>query len=188
MDTRYRHPQVATLWDKSWTYDAWWRIEQAVTRAQLDGELIPTRFRKDAEPLITSRVQPSFELGSSGVQHVDEAEVITKHDVAAFLQFVRDWWGEPHARWIHFGLTSSDLVDTAQGLRFKAMSATLTAETAELLSAADAWLTSDAPVLGRTHGMPAEPTMMKVRAAHWVALLRPAVEQRWLAQLVHLFV
>lgn len=170
MDIRYRHPQVAYLWDRPWTYDAWWRIEQAVTRAQLDQGLIPSEYVPHARVLLGDEMKPKLD-------EIIRRELVTKHDVVAFLQVVREWWGEPHARWIHYGLTSSDIVDTAQGLRFKAMVSTLTPVTMDLLDAAESWLQSGVPMLGRTHGMPAEPTAMRVRAAHWVALLRPAVTQ-----------
>lgn len=172
MDNRYRHPQVAHLWDTPWTYDAWWRIEQAVIRAQLDLGLI-----KSTEASIMVAVNAPTPEPGRAVEAITKREAVTKHDVAAFLAYVREWWGEPHAKWIHYGLTSSDLVDTAQGLRFKAMLSTLIPVGAELLTAAEGWLTSDMIVLGRTHGMAAEPTAMKVRAAHWVALLLPAIRQ-----------
>lgn len=176
MDTRYWHPQVAWLWDKQWTYEAWWRIEQAATRARLNLDLIEARWAPDAAVLLTNTPQPNFENPET-IALIDEREGIVKHDVAAFLEFMREWWGEPHARWIHFGLTSSDIVDTAQGLRFKAMQSTLVPTLMELLGQAERWLKSDAMVLGRTHGVAAEPTAMKVRAAHWVALLQPAIRQ-----------
>lgn len=175
MDSRYQHPQVAALWSTAWTYDAWWRIEQAVTRARLNLMLPESAAdRMAAATLIANEVQPDF-TDPEAIALVNEAEVITKHDVAAFLAFVREWWGEPHARWIHFGMTSSDLVDTAQGLRFKHMLPSLVPSLTELLAQTESWLNSGMVIAGRTHGQPAEPTALKVRAAHWVALLNPAV-------------
>jgi adenylosuccinate lyase len=91
------------------------------------------------------------------------------------VQVMREWWGEPHARWIHYGVTSSDLVDTAQGLRFKALVPTLEASGRELINSLNRWVDSRIPVLGRTHGQPAEPTTLGIRATHWEALVSPAI-------------
>lgn len=169
MDKRYLHPQVAALWDLPWTYAAWWRIERAVAVAQAADGIID---KVEAEPIL-SMVPPTADPGL--LLEIENLERTTKHDVAAFVKYVREWYGEPHGRWIHYGLTSSDLVDTAQGLRFKAMHGTVRAACMELLSHVERWEANPTIVPGRTHGQPAEPTTMGIRADHWGALLEPAV-------------
>jgi adenylosuccinate lyase len=172
MDDRYRNPQVTALWDLPWTYDAWWRIEQAVIRAQIEEGIID---RAEVEPILQT-LQPNFNdprvLSDLAIQ-----EVKTKHDVAAFVKYMREWLGSPHGRWIHFGLTSSDLVDTAQGMRFRALHSTALASGAELVSQVHRWRSDQTIVVGRTHGQPAEPTTIGVRAAHWAALVESAMDQ-----------
>lgn len=166
MDIRYQHPQVDTLWSLPWTYDAWWRIERCVALAQLEHATID---KDEAMSLVRSDRQPNFNdpwvlLG------VQTQERKTRHDVAAFVQFMREWWGEPAGRWVHYGLTSSDVVDTAQGLRFRALYPTVENYAANLMGQIGVWQQNDTPMLGRTHGQPAEPTMMRVRADHWCVL------------------
>lgn len=168
MDSRYLHPQVAALWDLPWTYDAWFRIEIATIRAQARNGVVPL---DQVEAILAGPAQPQL---SDHVDAVLAIEKQTRHDVAAFVQFLREWYGEPHARWIHFGMTSSDLVDTAQGLRFKAMQHMLRAQVEDLVQSLGIWTNERTPVLGRTHGQAAEPTMLAVRASQWDRLIQEA--------------
>ncbi|HEX4082080.1 MAG TPA: adenylosuccinate lyase, partial [Acidimicrobiales bacterium] len=103
------------------------------------------------------------------VADVDERERVTDHDVAAFVDVVQGRIGQPEGSWVHFGLTSSDVVDTAQ-------CATLTRAADLLLAAADELVAAlrgraeeliDVPVTGRTHGMHAEPTTFGAKFALW---------------------
>lgn len=172
MDRRYQDPLVTALWGPEWTYDAWWKIEQAIIRAQIENDIVD---EEEASPLVNNPSQPSFHLFTSPTfREIDEEEARTKHDVAAFVNVMREWWGEPHARWIHYGVTSSDLVDTAQALRFAALGPILNASTTGLIDALAPWQENRTPVLGRTHGQAAEPTSIAVRASHWSALVAPA--------------
>lgn len=169
MDRRYEHPQVAALWSLPWTYDAWWRIEKAVLTAQHELGLLGDNGRIESSPVFESTIQPVFDQPTA--EAILSSESTTKHDVASFLAYLRDWWGEPAGRWIHFGLTSSDIVDTAQGMRFKAVKPILHQLVDGLHRAVAAWEKNDTPLLGRTHGQPAEPTAMRVRAAHWSQMM-----------------
>jgi adenylosuccinate lyase len=171
MDTRYLHPQVAALWDRPWTYAAWWRIEKAVAVAQIAEDVID---KHEAGPIANDRLTPSF-THPAILLELANLERTTKHDVAAFVKWTRQWYGGRTARWVHYGLTSSDLVDTAQGLRFKAMSDTVRAACMALLAQTERWEADATIVPGRTHGQPAEPTTIGVRADHWGALLEPAI-------------
>jgi adenylosuccinate lyase len=127
----------------------------------------------DVEAILAGPAQPTFD--ELNIPHVLAIEARTKHDVAAFVTYLRQWYGEPHARWIHFGMTSSDLVDTAQGLRFKAMMHTLRSQVEDLVAALGIWVNERTPILGRTHGQAAEPTMLAVRATQWDRLIQEAM-------------
>ena len=167
MDKRYQHPMVTELWGPVWTYGMWWRIERETARAQANLRIID---QHEAHAL-TTEFQPPFD---AVVGRIQEIEATTKHDVAAFLQYMREWWGEPHARWIHYGLTSSDLVDTAQAARFRLLMVPLSTCWDGLREAIDPWIINNTPVLGRTHGQPAEPTAIRMRAMHWWSPMRVA--------------
>jgi len=176
MDTRYQHPQVTDLWSREWTLDAWWRIEQALARAQSDTFTGPDQL---SPPAIDRRFIFETKIDfTDAVEEIDKIEERTRHDVAAFLQFVRSRVPAQSARWIHFGLTSSDLVDTAQALRFKYMLGTLRPALSILSDAIAWWRDSKQMVLGRTHGQPAEPISMGMRAEHWYSLYNSAED--WL--------
>jgi adenylosuccinate lyase len=108
-------------------------------------------------------------MDSAAVAAVAERERVTDHDVAAFVDVVGDMVGGDAAKWIHYGLTSSDVVDTA-------LSVTLT-RAADLLLAASTRLVealrrrahefADTPMVGRTHGVHAEPTTFGAKLALW---------------------
>lgn len=164
MDRRYENPQVTALWGLPWTYAAWWRVEKAVLQAQHELGLLGEDGQIESSPIL-NMVGPDFY--PKAIAAIRDHEATTKHDVASFLTYVRDWWGEPAGRWIHFGLTSSDIVDTAQAMRFSEMLASLNTAAGQLHRAIRNWEDTDLALLGRTHGQPAEPTNICVRAAHW---------------------
>lgn len=178
MDSRYAHPQVTALWSPEWTYAAWWNIELAIIRAQREHHIVNL---PDTEAFVSMPVDhlPHFDapIDNPHLDRIAELEVTTKHDVAAFVQWMREWWGEPHDRWIHYGVTSSDLVDTAQAMRFDKLLPTISAATEELGKLVMDWARDDTPILGRTHGQAAEPTSVSIRARHWLELISVANSQ-----------
>jgi adenylosuccinate lyase len=108
-------------------------------------------------------------MDAAAVAAVAAREAVTDHDVAAFVDVVQDQVGGEEARWIHYGLTSSDVVDTA-------LSATLTAAADRLLAASTGLVEAlrrraeefrDTPMVGRTHGVHAEPTTFGAKLALW---------------------
>lgn len=171
MDRRYQDPTVTRLWSPEWTYAAWWRIEQAIIRAQR--LTMPEIDLGETEALISDHVKPVFD-GKTAAE-IEKVEEKTKHDVAAFVSYMREWYGEPHGRWIHYGVTSSDLVDTTQGMRFAEMTSHVALAEYQLREAIQPWLHNKTLVLGRTHGQPAEPTSVMIRASHWHNLLVDAL-------------
>ena len=103
------------------------------------------------------------------VRAVEDRERVTDHDVAAFVDVVQDSVGFPEARWVHYGLTSSDVVDTALCATLTQAAALLILESGTLVHALKqrALEYFDTPMAGRTHGMHAEPTTFGVKLAHW---------------------
>jgi adenylosuccinate lyase len=177
MDDRYRDSHVTALWSRQWTYNAWWQVERAVARAQIEqcGKDPDKQERAEqTKPLLA--VHPDFDDPWT-LTGLAAYEAEDRHDVAAFVRFMRDWYGEPHGRWIHYGLTSSDIVDTAQGMRFRSLGPRAWRLACNLRQAVDRWVKSEQMVVGRTHGEPAEPISMGMRASHWNALLSPALER-----------
>lgn len=174
MDPRYRHPLVTDLWSPEWTYNAWLLIERTVLKWQRTLLLVP-----DEETRGLAEWLEKAHVGPSAMAEIRRIERRTKHDVAAFLEWLRmespGHQTAPLGQWLHFGLTSSDLVDTAQGMRFRALQPILEFWTARLGRQLEYWRSDETPLVGMTHGQPAEPTSMRARATHWWATLVPAV-------------
>lgn len=166
MIPRYAHPEITVLWSPTWTYQTWLHIEVCTLSAQRQFEVLSS----EADPLLTRlrHYNPSVDMQALTEILAQEAE--TGHDVVAFLNWMRSHAG-PAGRFLHFGLTSSDLVDTAQGVRFKEATRTLRGELADLSNALTSWAVNRTPILGRTHGQVAEPMEIRARGMHWLTLL-----------------
>lgn len=165
MIPRYSHPVVAELWSDRWTYSAWLTIEQTVLVAQRERGLVP----KDETDVLAAWFDQCH-VGDSSVEWIQKLERnLTHHDVAAFLYYWRDARRDADAKWIHYGLTSSDLVDTAQAMRFKSMYPVYTDAVRRMMLAIARWTEVDQPMLGSTHGQPGEPTSIRARAHGWLA-------------------
>src|SRR6187200_1190144 len=107
MIPRYTNPEMGAIWSEQRRYETWLEVELAATDAMADAGLVP----KDAARELRERA--GFE-----VARIEEIEATTQHDVIAFTTAVAEKVG-PSARWLHFGLTSSDVVDTAQALQMR---------------------------------------------------------------------
>ncbi|MGA0710442.1 MAG: lyase family protein, partial [Ilumatobacteraceae bacterium] len=103
------------------------------------------------------------------VNTISEREQITNHDVAAFVDVVQEWIADPSAKWIHYGLTSSDVVDTAWCWMMRDAADAILAELSPLISEVCdiARRHQDTEMIGRTHGIHAEPTTFGAKAAQW---------------------
>ncbi|MHB1518503.1 MAG: adenylosuccinate lyase [Acidimicrobiales bacterium] len=162
MIPRYAPRAMATLFSDEARFAGWLEVELLATEAWAEVGKVPT------EAAAACRVgAPSVDAGF--VNAVNEREETTNHDVAAFVDVVQSAIGPPHGSWIHYGLTSSDVVDTA-------LCATLTRASDLLLAAAARFVDAlraraegsiDVPVVGRTHGMHAEPTTFGAKFALW---------------------
>lgn len=166
MIPRYADPDIAELWSPIWTYQTWLHIETLTLAAQRTHDVLPD----DAQPLLTQLLSREIAVDQQAVEKIAELEAQTGHDVVAFLDWVRGSSG-PAGRFLHYGLTSSDLVDTTMGIRFRHAGAVLRNLLQSLTQALTEWTRVDYPVLGRTHGQVAEPMEIRARALHWMTLL-----------------
>jgi adenylosuccinate lyase len=148
---RYTRPELGEVWTDQARMSAWRDVEVAAAEA-LDG---PTASDLDA-----------IRAATFTVEAVKEREKITDHDVAAFVDTLAESAGEA-GRWIHFGLTSSDVLDTALGLQLQRAGAVIVphARTFAAVLAERAREFSDTLCTGRTHGVHAEPTSFGLKLA-----------------------
>ncbi len=157
MIDRYTRPELGSLWTDEARMDTWREVEiaAAMELPGLLGEAGPTAGELEAI------AGASFTVGA-----VQERERVTEHDVAAFVDVLSASAGEA-GRWIHFGLTSSDVLDTALALQLRAAGEPIVAGARELARALAARARENAGVLcvGRTHGVHAEPTTFAIKLA-----------------------
>jgi adenylosuccinate lyase len=148
---RYTRPEMGAIWTDEARMEAWRQVEVAACE-EMSG---PT-----PEDLVAIRG------ATFTVEAVQERERVTDHDVAAFVDVLSDSAG-PAGRWIHFGLTSSDVLDTALALQIKAAGELVLPQARELVDvlAARARELQDAVCVGRTHGVHAEPTTFGIKLA-----------------------
>ena len=159
MIPRYTHPAMGAIWSEARKYQTWLDVELAATDALADAGVVPAA---DAREL---RERAGFD-----VARIDEIEQTTQHDVIAFTTSVAEQVG-PAARWLHFGLTSSDVLDTAMALQIRAACDLILEDVDALLEAVRrrAHEHQRTPMIGRTHGVHAEPMTFGVKLALWYA-------------------
>jgi adenylosuccinate lyase len=152
---RYTRPEMGAVWSERRKLDAWLQVELAVVDALAEQGVVPER---DADVI---RDRASFT-----VEAVRERERVTDHDVAAFVDVVAESVGEA-GRWVHHGLTSSDVLDTALALQLSQAGLILCGGAADYRSALVRRAREHAGTLcaGRTHGIQAEPTTFGVKLA-----------------------
>jgi adenylosuccinate lyase len=152
---RYTRPELGEVWTPRAKMEAWLEVELAATEAWAEEGAVP------AEAAEAARANASF-----SVEAVEEREKVTDHDVAAFVDVVAASVGE-HGRWIHYGLTSSDVLDTALALQLRRAGEVLLASARGFRDAlvARAIEQRDTLCVGRTHGVHAEPTTFGLRLA-----------------------
>ncbi len=167
MIDRYTTQEMGELFNDVNRMSTWLDVEVAVVRALANTGVIDAH---DAD--VVEKTRPTID--NAFVARVEEREAITHHDVAAFVDTVQSTMGNDSARYIHYGLTSSDVVDTAQCvILVKAMDLIL-AEVhkldAALLEQANTY--RDTIMVGRTHGIHAEPTTFGTKVALWLLQVR----------------
>jgi adenylosuccinate lyase len=154
---RYTRPELGSLWTDEARMDSWRRVEVAASEElpSLLGDGGPTQAELDA-----------IRGATFTVADVQERERLTEHDVAAFVDVLAESAGEA-GRWIHFGLTSSDVLDTALALQLRAAGDVIAEGGQALVAALAARAREHVSTLcvGRTHGIHAEPTTFGVKLA-----------------------
>jgi len=157
MIPRYTRPEMGKLWDPETKYRKWLDVEIAACEAWAALGEIP----KDALRVIRKKAR--FD-----VQAIDDIEKVVKHDVIAFLTSVAQSVGV-ESRFIHKGLTSSDILDTAQALLMRDASTMIMEDIRELMVVlkTQAYKYKDTPVIGRSHGVHAEPMTFGLKFALW---------------------
>ena len=164
MIARYTRPAMGRIWSDENKYRSWLTVETAASQALARFGLVP----QAAADAIAAR-------GNFTVARIDEIEAEVRHDVIAFTTAVAEAIdAPPHAaekssRWLHFGLTSTDVVDTAQALQLKAASDIIRAG---ILALSETLKTraiefKHTPIIGRTHGVHAEPTTFGLKLLLW---------------------
>jgi adenylosuccinate lyase len=154
---RYTRPEMGRIWSEENRFRTWLAVEVAATETLAEAGLVP----KDAARAIREKADFSLER-----IHAIEAEV--RHDVIAFTTAVAEIVG-PEARWFHYGLTSNDVVDTAQALLIGQASRILLQDLRNLIEVLQrrAFEFKDTPMVGRTHGVHAEPITFGLKLANW---------------------
>ena len=169
MIERYSRPELAALWDDKYRFELWLEIELAVCREM---EKVGTVPRGAADKVHAAAA------GKLDAKRILEIEATTRHDVIAFLTHVEQLAGEP-ARWLHLGMTSSDVLDTCLALQtVRALDKILT--TIDGLAVAlrkKAREHAKTPMIGRSHGIHAEPVTAGLTFARWHAELMRAAER-----------
>jgi len=160
---RYALSEIASLFTDESRYATWLEVEVLACEAWADLGVIP------AEHAAAIRERAGFD-----VTEIDDREKVTDHDVAAFVDVVQERVGSPAGAWVHYGLTSSDVVDTALSVTLvRACDLIIDAAGAlESAIAARAREFRDTPMVGRTHGIHAEPTTFGVKLALWALQVR----------------
>jgi adenylosuccinate lyase len=155
MIPRYTRPEIGEVWSDRRKMECWLEVELAATDAWAEEGVVPQ------EAAAACRERASFT-----VEAVQERERVTDHDVAAFVDVVAGSVGE-HGRWVHYGLTSSDVLDTALALQLRQAGDVVLAGARGYRDALveRALEHRDTPAVGRTHGVHAEPTSFGLRLA-----------------------
>ena len=157
MIPRYTPLEMGRLWSDQRKYDTWLRVESAAADAMADHGLIPLDAARDIR-----------DKGKVDAARVDEIERTTQHDVIAFTTAVAEHVGAS-ARWLHFGMTSSDVIDTAHALQMQASVDLLLKDLSVLLRVVRDRAVEHrrTPMIGRTHGVHAEPMTFGLKLALW---------------------
>ncbi|MEM7617350.1 MAG: adenylosuccinate lyase [Pseudomonadota bacterium] len=157
MIPRYSRPEMVKIWEPHNKFRIWFEIEAHACDAQAQLGLIP----KEAAKII-------WEKGNFDIDKINQIEAVTKHDVIAFLTNLAEYVGEP-ARFIHQGMTSSDVLDTCLSVQLKQACDLLLADLTELLAALKerALETKYMQCIGRSHGIHAEPMTFGLKFARF---------------------
>ena len=167
MIARYTHPEMGRIWSEQRKYETWLQVELAAADSMAEAGIVPAEAARDL------RAKGAFDIA-----RIDEIERTTQHDVIAFTTSVAEHVG-PAARWLHFGLTSSDVIDTAQALQMVDACDLVLGNIAALRAAIKtrALEHRQTAMIGRTHGVHAEVMTFGVKLALWYAEMGRALDR-----------
>ncbi|MFT8727566.1 MAG: adenylosuccinate lyase [Liquorilactobacillus ghanensis] len=167
MILRYTRPEMAAIWNDERKYQCWLEVELAADEAWSKLGHIPA---EDVEKL--------HQHAKFNVERIQEIEAVTHHDVIAFTRCVSESLG-PEKKWVHYGLTSTDVVDTAYGYQLKQVNEILRQDLADFkaIVARQAIKYKNTVMMGRTHGVHAEPTTFGLKLARWYSEIKRDIER-----------
>src|SRR6202171_2496229 len=158
---------MGRIWSDQRRYELWLRVEIAAADAMADAGIVPPAAARDIR-----------ERGGFDIARIEAIERTTQHDVIAFTTAVAEHVG-PSARWLHFGMTSSDVIDTAQALQMRE-ACDLVLKNLDALADAirtRAFEHRRTPMIGRTHGVHAEPMTLGLKLALWYSEVGRNIER-----------
>jgi adenylosuccinate lyase len=158
---------MGRIWSDQRRYETWLLVETAAADAMAAAGIVPPEAAREIR-----------ERGGFDIARIEEIEQITQHDVIAFTTAVAEKVG-PSARWLHFGMTSSDVIDTAQALQMREACDVLLTDLDALSDAIRdrALEHRRTPMIGRTHGVHAEPMTFGLKLALWHAEVARDIER-----------
>src|SRR3954467_14440796 len=158
---------MGRIWSEENRFRTWLKVEIAATETLAEAGIVPRAAAK------AIRERADFK-----VDRIREIEAEVRHDVIAFTTAVGEFVG-PESRWFHYGLTSNDVVDTAQALLIGEASSIIAADLRQLESILEkrAWEFKDTPMIGRPHGIHAEPITFGFKLANWYAEVQRDIER-----------
>ena len=167
MISRYTRPEMAAIWTDEKKFECWLAVELAADEAWAKLGHIPA---EDVEKL---KQNAKFD-----VDRIQEIEAVTHHDVIAFTRNVSESLGE-EKKWVHYGLTSTDVVDTAYGYQLKQANDIIRKDLKDFtqIVADKAREHKNTVMMGRTHGVHAEPTTFGAKLARWYSEMKRNIER-----------
>jgi adenylosuccinate lyase len=158
---------MGQIWSDENKYRMWLAVETAASETLAEDGIVPVEAAKAIR-----------ERGDFSVARIQEIEAEVKHDVIAFTTAVAEKIG-PESRWLHYGLTSNDVVDTAQALQIKGASVLIREDLLAVIEVLKrrALEFKHTPTIGRTHGIHAEPTTFGLKLLNWYAEMRRNLER-----------
>ena len=167
MITRYTRPEMGRIWTNENKFRMWLKVEVAATQSLSEAGLVPKQAARDIA------AKADFDL-----DRITAIEAEVKHDVIAFTTAVAEKIG-PASRWLHYGLTSNDVVDTAQALQVAAASKIIAEDLYRLrdILRRRAFEFKNTAQIGRTHGVHAEPITFGLKLANWYSEICRHIER-----------
>jgi adenylosuccinate lyase len=164
---RYTRPELGRIWSEENRFRTWLEVEIAATEALAEAGIVPKKAAKAIR-----------ELADFRLDRIREIEADVRHDVIAFTTAVAEFVG-PESRWFHYGLTSNDVVDTAQALLIREASEIIAGDLRDLADVLKrrAFEFKDTPMIGRTHGIHAEPITFGFKLANWYSETQRNIER-----------